>query len=523
MLNRKYVKSFFMLLIFVLLITGCASNVGQEEQPDLQEPEENAEPASGGTLKLSVTSFNTLNPLYNNNAALFQLHHLVYESLVTFDQKMDIQPLLAESWEISEDSQSIDFVLKKGITWHDGIPFSAEDVIFTVNLIKGNMKEIQNPSIFKTSLQQISDIREIEAGVIRVTFSRAIGNGLEVMTFPILPKHLFTNNLTNIEEFPMIGTGPYQLKEYESMRKIVLEKNNQYWKKKPFIDEIEVMVVPDAEAQLSLFENGELDLAQPIAIDWAKYVDDKNVNVYEYVSNHYELLGFNFKNKMMQDINLRKAIAYSIDRHELVKNIYLNHGTVTDAPINPSSWLFDEDSIQYGYDISEANKILEESGYTMNSSSQIRTDENNISLKFRLITNKDNIIREKTAYFIQNELSKAGIEIEVQLLEWEEFQQRVNKGNFDLILAGWELSIIPDLSFAFHSSQIGKTNFISFQDEAMDELLESIFTIGNRMEKQNQYKNLQNYIAQEVPYVSLLFKNGSILRLMKNPHLLRCF
>lgn len=505
----------FMLLIIILAtMTACGQQeVADIENNEIQELAENHKPADGGNLKVSVTRFNTLNPLLNSNYSLFQLHHLIYQGLVTFDSSMNIQPVLAEKWEIAEDGQSIQFHLKQGVTWHDGQAFTAEDVIFTINAIKGNLKNAKGNSVFKTSLQQISDVRETETGVINITFSRPFSNGLNSMVFPILPKHLFEGS--NIErfsatDFPLIGTGPYKLQTYDTMREIKLIRNDNYWGKKPYIEGINAVIVPDVEAQLSIFENGDIDLAQPTSIDWAKYIEKNNVNVYEYVSHNYEFLGFNFKNTILRDRNIRRAIAYGIDRHRLINNIYLGHGTVVDVPIYPLSEIYSKDGLKYGYNIEKATEFLNKTDYIMDENEIVRVGGDGSSLAFNLISNSDNILREKTAYFIQEELQKIGIEVNIELLEWEEFNIRVNQGKYDMLLGGWELSYLPDLSFAFHSSQIGGSNFIFYNDEAMDGLIEETFTAPNEEIKKGTYDRLQNQIIEELPYFSLFFKNGSI-------------
>ncbi|SNS85108.1 peptide/nickel transport system substrate-binding protein [Anaerovirgula multivorans] len=513
MKNKKYFI-LSLVVIIAILMTACSPQEATNNEEEVEDIIENYEPADGGTLKVSVTRFNTLNPLFNNNYSLFQLHHLIYEGLVTFDTNMDIQPLLAEKWNVAADGQSIQFHLRKGVTWHDGEPFTAEDVIFTTNLIKGNIKNVSSNSVFRTSLQQISDIREVEEGVINITFSRPFSNGLEVMTFPILPKHLFEGNnvsrLTDMD-FPMIGTGAFQLSDYETMRNIKLGRNENYWGQKPYIKEVDAVIVPDVESQLSVFENGDIDLAQPTSIDWAKYAKNKNVKVYEYVSRNYEFVGFNFKNSILKDKNVRKAIAYGVDRHKLINNIYLGHGTVVDVPVYPLTSIYEEDSLQYGYNVDEAVELLEKSGYLSEGDHATRVNEEGTSLNFNLIANKDNVLREKAAFFIQEELERIGIQIDVELLEWEEFNDRVSKGSFDMILGGWDLSYIPDLSFAFHSTQMGGSNFISYYDETIDELLEEAFRAPSRTEKEKSYSQLQKHIAEELPYFSLFFKNGSIV------------
>ncbi|KAB3527261.1 peptide ABC transporter substrate-binding protein [Alkaliphilus serpentinus] len=506
-------KVLVLFLILILAITGCSTQEPVEEPNDEEEIVENYLPAEGGTLNLTITRFNNLNPLFNNNRSLNQLHKLIYQGLLKFNDKVDLEGVLAEKWEVSQDGQSIDFTLRKDVKWHDGEAFTAEDVIFTFDAIKGNIDKISNPSVYNISIKHISDIKILQENVLRVTFTRPFSNGLEVMTFPILPKHLFEEKdlkLMLSEDFPLIGTGPYKLKDYQKMRAITLMKNQEYWGAKPYINEIQVSIVPDRAAQLSIFENEEIHVAEPTTLDWGKYVDHKDIRVFEYASNKYEFIGFNFRNPVLQDINIRRAIAYGIDRHKLISNVYMGHGTAVDVPIFPESWLYDENSIKYGYDTAKAKEALEASGYHLREGS-VRSNEDGEALKLKLITNKDNPLRERTAHFIKEELTALGIEVEVQLLDWEEFNNALNTDEYDMILGGWELSMGQDLAFAFHSSHIGDTNFIAYESEEMDLLLEDAFKATTREEKVAKYSEVQQLIINDLPYFSLFFQNRALL------------
>ncbi|WP_026476194.1 peptide ABC transporter substrate-binding protein [Alkaliphilus transvaalensis] len=508
-----------LILIIALSFTACSGQLLPDETFQEDEEEEivieNYDPAEGGNLKLAVTRFNTANPLFNSNKSLQQFQHLVFEGLVAFNHEMDLEPALAENWTISPDGQSIDFALRKDVRWHDGQPFTSQDVIFTFQAIKGTLKDLKGTSIYRGSLQQVSDMKAIDDDIVRVTFTRPFSNGLEVMTFPILPKHLFEGNkiiTLNNEDFPLVGTGPYQLEGYQRMKKIQLKKNNNYWGQKPYIDTVEVLIVPDVEAKLSLFENGDVDVARPTSIDWGRYADNRRVNAYEFVSNDYEFIGFNFRNKLLQNEAVRKAFAYGVDRHAIVRNVYLNNATVTDVPINPQLWLYsDEAGVQYGYSVDTANALLEGAGFTKDYVDLYRKNEAGETLTFKLITNKGNTLREKTAYFIKDEMAAIGIKIEVEFLEWEDFNEAISRGNFDILLGGWELAPVPDLTFAFHSSQIGGTNYIAYNNEEMDTLLENASRARNRQEKLETYQKLQFHIANELPYLSLFFQNNGIL------------
>lgn len=515
MKNLRYISIF---LIILLLITACSSNSNIEDGDtgiDMEEEvvEEHI-PEDGGNLVLSTTRFKTLNPIFNRNENLFQIHHLIYEGLVTFGEDMSIEPLLAEKWEFRNGGQSIDFTLKRGVNWHDGQPLTVEDIIFTFNVIKGNIKGVSRASIYRQSLQHVTDIVKIDENTIRFNFSKNAGNSLEVMTFPILPEHIFEGNkiqLLEQDNFIIVGTGKYVLNEYENMRNISLARNENYWGTKPYIDKVSVMIIPDEEAQLSLFENGDIDFVNPKVIDWGKYVDEKSARTAQFVTSDYEFIGVNFRKGILNNLNLRKAIAYSIDREKITSNIYLGHGTVVDFPVMPNSWLYDDSKIKLGFNPNLASTLLDQAGYTLREDNGLRVNEKGNILQLNLITNANNSLREQTALLIQEDLKKVGIQLDVEFLEWEDFEKRMNIGNFDLLLGGWELSYIPDITSAFHSSRIGSTNFIAYSNEELDSLLDLYLESGNLTLKQQKFSEVEDHLVTELPYISLFFRNSAIL------------
>lgn len=213
----------------------------------------------------------------------------------------------------------------------------------------------------------------------------------------------------------------------------------------------------------------------------------------------------------MQNIHIRKAIAYSIDRGRIANNIYLGHGTVVDFPVMPNSWLYDNSKIKLGFNPALASFLLGEAGYILDENTGFMKNEKGETLQLKLITNTNNPLREQTAIFIQEDLKKAGIQLDIEFLEWEDLEKERIRANYDLLLGGWELSHIPNITSAFHSYYIGSTNFIAYNNESMDELLDSYLTSGDLTFKKEKFSELEEHIATELPYISLFFRNGSIL------------
>ena len=507
----KGLKYISIILIILLLITACSPGIDKED--DEEGALEVYVPMDGGTITVSTTRFQTFNPLFNRNKDLFQIHHLLYEGLVTFKEDMSTEPLLAENWRFN-GSESVDFKLRKGVKWHDGQPLTADDVVFTFNAIKGNIKGLSKMSIYRRLLADMASIAKIDENTVRVNLSNNVANVLETMTFPILPKHVFQGNQAQLleqEDLDIVGTGMYKIKEYEKARRILLTYNNDYWGDKPYVEEIEVIIVPDEEAQLSLLENGDIDFVYTDIVDWGKYADEKTKRHEEFIIPDYEFIGVNFRKDILNDINIRKAIAYGIDRERIVNNICLGHATVADYPVMPNSWLYDYSKIRLGHNPDLAIIFLDRAGYTSNGDNNFRTNEKGETIKLKLITNTGNPLRDQIALFIQEDLNKIGIQLEIEFLEWDDLEKQIATNNYDLFLGSWELSYVPNIADKLHSSVIGSANYIAYDNEEVDALLDICLSDVNSTLKMRRFGDVEEHIAGELPYISLFFKNGAII------------
>lgn len=545
MKNKKIIY-LLIISLFVSIVSGCQLEKGEEKetknnQTSTQEPK--SVPELGGEIILPLTTFNTLNPLLTENSSYYFLSKLIFEGLFQFGKDLNVEPQLIESYEVLENGFKIKIKLKENVLWHDGERFTSEDVEFTVNAIKyANANSIykgmfdESAGAFTPSdIRRILSVDIIDENNLSINFDRSFSNNLEVLTFPIIPKHKFSNdknyaNALQAEDYTPIGTGPFKFESYEKMKQMVLTANEHFREGRPYIDKVIGRVFDSEEDILQAFETGEVNVATTIGIDWDKYTHEDRIRTVEFISSNYEFLGYNFKNNVFSSEigkDIRKAITYAIDRDQVIEKIYLGHGTQIDVPIHPNSWLISEEANQYGYNLDMAKKILRDIGLTdSNGDGILEKDGKNLS--FKLLTNTYNPLRNKTAKKIQEDLKSLGIEVKIypeineekedevskENIEnqWLEINKEIKNGNYDIVLSGWKLSVIPDLSFAFHSSQIKYgTNIINYSNAEMDKLLQTVFLNGTREDKKQAYKKLQEFITEEVPYTSLLFKDKVLL------------
>lgn len=528
-------KVFFVsiLLILSILFSSCNS-IGNLEAKDNKGKEIVEKPSSfDGKIVIPLTKLNTLDPLENNNFTYYNFSKLIYQGLFEFDKNLEVIPLLVDNYSIEDEGKTIALELKQDIYWHNGDKLTTEDIVFTIDTIKnlddesiyknriasalGNFKSFNMKTSIKTNI--------IDESKIEIYFDDIYANNLEALTFPIINKNSYSKSDGG---YLPIGTGPYKYEAYNGSSGVDLIKNDKYWNGKVNIAKILGRVFQDEDLILKAFEDGRTDFAISTGIDLEKHKNDSSMRVLEYISPEYEFLGYNFKNKLLNGEKgelIRKAIYYGINRQEIIEKVYLGHATQVDTPIHPDSYLTKDVTNIYGHYIDKAKDILKSSGFVVVDSDGILHDNLGRRLSFRLITNSSNKDRMKAAEIIKESLKDIGIEILLEYpkidsdsldnekidVEWKLLNKSIQDGKYDIALLGWELSLVQDISFMFHSSfKYSGSNFISYNDKIMDNLLEDAY-LNSREDKKKAYEDLQVYIMEKLPYGSLYFTNKSLV------------
>jgi peptide/nickel transport system substrate-binding protein len=510
LLTAKRIMAGALIVLLTAALIGCQPQTNSpEEQPVVEE-----NPVEGGTVVFAGTEPKTLNPLINTERDAYHFLKLVFESLVDYDKNLKLKPALAKDWSISDVGNSCTFNLKEGIKWHDGTPVTARDVVFTLEYLKslGNTQ-----SLYTINIDRVAYFEALGDYSVKVVFDQWFNGALDIMTFPLLPSHLYTSPqdlAKGVAEFQVVGTGPYKLKEHQPFKFLSLERNPDWWGGKPYIDEARMQFVVDENTALTSFKNNQVDIAIATYPDWERYKEEGKSYIKDFTTNKYDFLGLNFTNPIFRDNALRKAIQYGIDRNEIVEKVYLKHAVIVDTPIPPHAWIYSEEQAKYDYDPQTARTLLEEAGWADRDSDGLMEKEIDgikQDLKFSLLANSDNPKRFEAARMVRDDLADLGMEVQLQELTWEDLLDKVNKKEFDAVILGWNLANYLDLSFAFHSNQIEEgSNYFSYNNEELDGLLQQDFRATDRTRKDTSAA-VQKHIAEELPYNSLYFKKAALL------------
>jgi peptide/nickel transport system substrate-binding protein len=497
-------------LAAICLVTALACGKrqkGLEPVPDL--PPEQDKPAHGDVLRsATIGDASNLIPMLASDSASHSIAGLIYNALLSYDGHYNLYGVLAERWEVSEDGLALTFRLREGVEWQDGEPFTAEDVLFTYRLIT----HPETPTPYSESYKQVKKAEILDAHTIRFTYQEPYCPALESWaSLDILPRHLLEGS--DITKSPLsrrpVGTGPYRFKEWKEQERIELSANHDFFMGHPWIERSVTRVIPDTATQFLQLKSGGIDQMGLTPTQWTRQTNNEAFggafNKFKYPVNSFVYLGFNLLDPRFADRRVRQAIAYAIDREEIVKGVLLGLGVPGVSPYVPTTKWFNADLAPYPYDPEKARRLLAEAGWA-DSDGDGLLDKNGKPFKFEIITNHGNAERKKTAVIIQQRVKAIGIDISIRTLEWAAFiNDFIDEKKFEAVILGWSIGLDPDQYDIWHSSKTTKKelNFISYSNSEVDKLLEQGRRRCEEGERKRIYDRLQEIIYDDQALVFL--------------------
>jgi peptide/nickel transport system substrate-binding protein len=458
---------------------------------------------NGNEFKDSISSSpNRINPLLATDSASSEITSWIFNGLVKFDKNAKIVGDLAKEWKF-ENNTTLIFYLRKDVLWHDGAKFSAKDVLFTYNLL--NSKKISTP--YSSDFKEVKSVEIVDNYTIKVVYKEPYFKALSIWMMGILPKHIWEG-----EKNPMqsrynkfaIGTGPYKMtKAFEVNKNIKLIANKDYFEGKPKIDSINYRYVGDSATQFMLLKSKELDIGSLSPLQVNRQLTSsfkKSFNIYERASNGYTYMGLNLRKAPFNNKKVREAISLAIDKQELIDLLFFSHGKPCYGPFMPGLSVYPKDYKPPRYNPKRAKEILKELGFSKDS-----------PLEFTLVTNTGNDIRVNAAEIIQQQLAKVGIKMKIRVLEWQAFLNTVVfPRDFDAVLLGWSLGLIPDAYSIWHSDgdKKGGFNFVGYHNKEVDALIMQAKSKIDNREFAAIYQKIFKLIVDDNPYIFLYIPNS---------------
>ncbi len=493
--------------LFLLLVSwGCTSQ--DSGQGNTEAEGEDARPVAGGTIVVaSIGDAKRLNPIIANDSASGDINGQVFNGLIKYDKDLLFEGDLAESWDVSDDGLVITFHLRSNVLWHDGVPFTAEDVLFTY-------QKLLDPNVatpYGADYERVAKAEVLDPLTFRVTYKEPFAPALESWGMGIIPKHLLDGKDINTDDFNRhpVGTGPYKFKEWLTGQKIVLVANDGYFKGRPNIDEYIYRIIPDPATIFLELKSKGVDSMGLTPLQYQRQTQtpffEENFQKFRYPANGYTYLGYNLRDPKFSDKKVRQALAYAINRADIIKGVRLGLGSAATGPYPPHYWAYNPKVREYAYDPEKAESLLADAGWIDSDNDDI-LDRDGEPFQFTIITNQGNDERKQAAEIIQQNLKAVGIAVKIKIVEWQAFiNQFVDKRKFEAIILGWSIGIDPDNYIMWHSSQTGPNeyNFVSYSNPEVDRLLVLGRKTFDREKRQEIYRKIHAILAEDQPYCFL--------------------
>jgi len=496
----------------VAVLAGCAKK--KEDAAGGAGPSSGGAPAYGDAfVEGSIGDVSGFLAAVTSDSASHTAAGYVFNGLVRYDKNLKLEGELAESWEVSPDGRKITFHLRKGVTWHDGKPFTSEDVMFTYR----KMIDPNTPTAYAEDFRQVTRASNPDPYTFVVEYEKPFAPALASWGMHVLPKHL-------LEEYPDIsrspankkpvGTGPFRFVEWKTGEKTVFEANPDYFEGRPYLSRVITRVIPDPATMFLELKSGGIDMMGLTPLQYTRQTETgefrKSFNKYRYLSFGYTYLGFRLSHPLFSDRRVRQAFAHAINKKEIIDGVLFGLGQEATGPYKPGTWACNPDVKKYPYDPERAKALLAEAGWKDTDGEGVR-EKGGRKFAFTVLTNAGNESRAKTAAIIQQNLAAVGIRMEIRTLEWSAFiNEFVDKRKFDAVILGWSISQDPDQYDIWSSKKTGpkELNFVGFADAEVDRLLEEGRRTFDIEKRKKAYFRIQAILAEEQPYVFLYYPDS---------------
>ncbi|HEX6385117.1 MAG TPA: ABC transporter substrate-binding protein [Anaerolineae bacterium] len=488
-------------------VEEAATAVVEATEP-VEDPTEEAamEPVEGGTLVVALTSDPAqFNPAISTSFDAHSVSDSIFNGLVALDANANPQPDLAESWEISEDATTYTFHLVEDATWHDGEPFTSEDVKFTFENLLLNYH-----SRTKAGLENVlAGIDTPDEHTVVFRFSEPYApllQRLDVTEAPILPQHIYEGieDPTQAEANLMpVGTGPFVFESYTPGTEVRLVRNDNYFKEGlPHLDEIVFRVIPEASTQVQALEAGEVDYIWRVpGPDVERLEASPDTNVIPVAAGPgggfcIMTMTFNLEHEILQDPLVRQAFAHAIDRQQILDQVIFGQGRVAEAPISSEiAWAHLEGGPAYEYDPARAEMLLDEAGYPRGDDGTRFTVD---FVHFPTFSKYGEVMRQQ--------LAEVGIDFELRPLERDAAVEAIfNERDFDTNIISYCNNTDPEIGVRrmYVSDNIGPipfSNGAAYVNPQVDALFEEAAATADLEERGEIYREIQRILLEDLPY-----------------------
>ncbi|KAJ49354.1 peptide/nickel transport system substrate-binding protein [Clostridium tetanomorphum] len=488
------------IFIFSLALTGCAGKQNKPSSGTAKNKEKTLVYAQGSDPR-------GLDPAYVDDGESAKVIVNVYEGLLKYKEgSTELEPCLAESWNISKDGKEYTFKLRKGVKFHDGTAFNADAVKFNIERqFLPNVKEDMPYASFTFgSVQKVEKIDDYTVKIIlKEPYTPFLANLAMCLAAPMASPQAVKKNNGNLNEAP-VGTGPFKFVSWKKGESITLEKNNDYWGEKAKVDKAIFKFTKENSVRASELMTGAVDIMDGVDPNDVQKIKDNKMNILNEKGMNINYMAFNCSRPPFNNVKLRQAISYAINKEELVKYLYQGFADVANTPLPSFIPGFNDRVKSYDYNPEKARQSLKEAG------------KENLQIKMIAYSNPrpyNPVNGQKLAEAIQNYLAKVGVKATIDVYPWKEYKEKIAQGEGDVLFYGWtgDNGDADNFLSLFDSKEIKSTlNAAKYNNAKVDELLAKGRKTPNGEERNNVYKQIQELVDKDAAWVTISYAKDMV-------------
>lgn len=437
----------------------------------------------------------------------------IFEGLIRYKPgTTELEPWLAEKWDVSPDGKVFTFYLRKGVKFHDGTDFNADAVVFSFE----RQRDPNHPfhkygewEYWSWCFNEIEKVEKVDDYTVKITLSEEFAPFLTTMAmftvYIVSPKN-HEKWGAEASSHP-VGTGPFKFVEWVKDDHITLEKFENYWGPKPKIDKLIFKVIPDASVRLLELQKGTIDgMEFPNPDDLEKIKGDKNLTLLTQPGLNIGYLAFNLGqdtpgyDPKLSDVRVRKAIYHAINRQDIIEHLYKGTAVVAKNPLPPTLWGYNDEIVDYEYNPDKAKELLKEAGYPNGFET---------NLWAMPVARPYMFDPQKIAEAIQSDLAKVGIKAKIVTYDWGTYLDKTEGGEHAMCLLGWTMDY-PDPDNILYvlldpdAATVGSAGNVAFyRNDKVHELNMLARKTYDIKEREKYYKEIQRIVHEDIPWVPL--------------------
>lgn len=487
-MKKRYHITLFMLMILVLSIAlyGCRGDKnGKDGDEAPADDKSSGTPVNGGSVVVGISQdLDSLDPHKAVAAGTKEVLFNVFEGLVKPDQKGNLVSAVAQSYDVSTNGKVYTFHIRPDVKFHNGAIVTADDIIYSLKRCAGLLDTTDPSVVVESALSNVLEVNKVDEATVELVLKEADTELIGYLTCAIIPK-----DYDNQETAP-VGTGPFKFVSYTPLESFVMEKNEDYYvAEKPYLDKVTFKIVPNSDTAILDLMAGSIDICPYLTETQANQLHE-NFNILEGNMNLVQALFLNNQVEPFNNVLVRQALCYAIDRQAVLDMVASGKGTVIGSNMFPGFEKYYDKELAsvYPYDVKKAKELLAEAGYPDGFTFTITVPSN---YKFHV----------DTAQVLVEQLKQVGITAKIQQIEWASWISDVYVGRkYEATVIGLDAKLAArDVLERYTSTS--DNNFVNYSNSQFDETIVKAIATTNEKEKITYYKKLQTILTEDAASV----------------------